>query len=235
MISPQTAWLFIIIFWSAIAIPNSIPNYAHAQISINPTKPTSGNSPETRPEIIPEKSKNLDMNIDGDANENLNLGFDAFLQQAETLMSQSIQSEFSNFPQLERLSITVSLSRRGLVAPILTASIERSQWQNQPNLQTNRETWSRQIGRSAELLGYIIVQPLAKRSTTISPNQQSVYSPGFFKINRPSNRPTNQQIPGAFPRDFINNSSPIPPSPGIKVRVLPQNQTPTNRRESRDD
>lgn len=145
-----------------------------------------------------EKSKTVGLNIVADSDTNLALGFDSLMQQAEALASQTIQAEFNNSSQLENLSLIVSLSRRGLVAPILNISVGRSQWQSQPNLQN----WSRQIARSAELLGYVTVPAIAKRLPLSNPAQPAVYSSGFFKINRPIKRSVNQLIPGAFPSNY---------------------------------
>jgi hypothetical protein len=202
-------------------------------------------------------SKSLSLSIEADSDQNLSLGFDALMQQAETLANQTIQTEFSNSAQLENLALTVSLSRRGLVAPILNLSVARSQWQSQPNLQA----WSRQIARSAELLGYITVPAMAKRSPVSNPSQPAVYSSGFFKINRPANsinratnQPISQPIPGAFPsnysrnsdRNYYDNSTANPPQANPQVNsqrsVAPSNTSgksnnaiPASNINKRDD
>jgi len=173
-----------------------------------------------------ETTKSISLNIEADSDQNLALGFDSFLQQAETLANQAIQTEFNNSSQLQRLNITVSLSRRGMVAPILTGSIERSQVISQAGSGETRlgQTWSRQIARSAELLGYVTIPPIAKRSPVVNSAKPSVYSAGFFKVNRPANRFIPSNLPPGFPANFSPNYRSASPKSPTSV----QNSTPVN-------
>jgi hypothetical protein len=213
----KTYCLTMTIWLCAIALPN--------QLAAIETIPTETIPTETRL----TGTKSLSLNIEADSDQNLGLGFESFLQQAQTLANQAIQTEFNNSSDLQRLNITVSLSRRGMVAPILIGTIERSQ--------QNSQTWSRQIARSAELLGYVTISPIAKRSPVVNAVQPSVYSAGFFKINRPLNRQFNQSIPAnsanpipnGFPSNFSSNSRPQ------TRQIAPQNIIPANSNNVRDD
>lgn len=136
--------------------------------------------PATAQELT-QTVKNLEL--DAYSPELVGLSFDGVLAEAQQRASSAIASEFSRSPNTA-LKLTVSLEKKGLVVPILLVTVTGSQWQRQPDL----TLWSKTLSRSGELLGYFTVPSQAVPVSRPSSSVTSVYSSGFFKINRPFNR-----------------------------------------------
>ncbi len=81
--------------------------------------------------------------------------FASFLQRAEAVAQSTAQQSFSQNPQLNQLQIHIIGENAGLVAPLLSLEVSRSQWQSQPQVQA----WSTRFGDSRVLLGFDSLQP----------------------------------------------------------------------------
>ncbi|MDX1977272.1 MAG: hypothetical protein SFT94_06330 [Pseudanabaenaceae cyanobacterium bins.68] len=134
-----------------------------------------------------ETSQHLELNADRPDVQGLS--FEAILAQAQQRANQAIALEFSN-PGVTALRLTVSLTRKGLTAPILYVAVDKAQWQQQPSL----TLWARSIPRSGELLGYFTIPARAQPAAQGNLPAATVYSSGFFKINRPANQPSPRPL-----------------------------------------
>ncbi len=60
--------------------------------------------------------------------------YNSLVKQAEFLASQAITNYFSNNPGMSAVQVTVLGDRNGNLAPLLTATVSRAQWQKQASI-----------------------------------------------------------------------------------------------------
>jgi hypothetical protein len=146
--------------------------------------------------------------------------FSDLISQAEQTATQLIQQTFAN-PAVNEVRVQVSGERNGLVAPLLAATISRSNWQATPNIQK----WSQHFSVAKYLLGYATPPSTASPTASPSPHSAPPQSPGRMPPTSgsgPSPSPTNGPIPtstpGAqgVPGQMSAPSTPSPsPTPGV--------------------
>ncbi|HAA28441.1 MAG TPA: hypothetical protein DCE56_13100 [Cyanobacteria bacterium UBA8553] len=90
------------------------------------------------------KEQNLLLNSDGTQS------FNVLIRSAQDLAKTSIEQEFTENPEVNEVSLTISTEHNGQIVPILHAKVTRSQWQKDSRL--NR--WTKYFNSSGVLLGF---------------------------------------------------------------------------------
>jgi hypothetical protein len=166
---------------------------------------------------MPVESAKIDQVISARSQQS----FSDLISQAEQTATQLIQQTFAN-PAVTEVRVQVSGERNGLVAPLLEATISRSNWQATPNIQK----WSQHFSVAKYLLGYAAPPSTASPTASPSPPSAPPQSPGRFMpptsgsgpfpspINAPIpvSTPGAQSIPGQMSAPSTPSPSPTPTS-----------------------
>lgn len=83
-----------------------------------------------------------------------NQSFAEFIEQAESLASESINRAFAENSQMTAVSVKVVGERNGQEAQVISATVSRSNWQKQPKIQL----WTQYLRNAGLLLGFIQLQ-----------------------------------------------------------------------------
>jgi len=84
--------------------------------------------------------------------------------EAELLVSQTIDQQFSQNPGLTTLKVLAMANRNGEVVPILETNVSRADWQEQPQV----SIWTRYYDASFELVQRHNVQPSTLIASSVS-------------------------------------------------------------------
>ncbi|ASC72461.1 hypothetical protein XM38_034180 [Halomicronema hongdechloris C2206] len=76
------------------------------------------------------------------------VNYQEMIRQAESLVGQTISSEFRKDPALTDIEVVVLGERNGEIVPILAATVSRTQWQETPQV----SAWTEYYGASHALL-----------------------------------------------------------------------------------
>lgn len=76
--------------------------------------------------------------------------FEGLVQQAESVADQSIRRGFAEDASLSSVSVKVMGERDGAIAPVLSVTVTRTDWQNHPTIQA----WAHYFRNSTSLLGF---------------------------------------------------------------------------------
>jgi hypothetical protein len=90
--------------------------------------------------------KLLSIHLDTQGNQN----FTTSIQQAELLVSKSIDQEFNRLSTVTEIEITVVGERNGQEVPLLSTKVTRQDWQAQPKIQL----WTNYFTKAEILLGF---------------------------------------------------------------------------------
>lgn len=107
--------------------------------------------------------KQIDITLNSSASQT----FTSLVGQAESLAKSAIEQEFAQDASLQEVSITIVGERKGQIVPLLIATVSRSEWQKEPNMQA----WIRYLADSEVLLGFrepVAPQAAANASSTIA-------------------------------------------------------------------
>ncbi len=94
--------------------------------------------------------------------------YQEFLQQAERQAEQLIQQGFAE-SAVTQVSVKVLGERDGTVAPLLSLTVSRANWQQQPQVQT----WATYFRGATVLLGFV---PRAGGQPTYTPSVSTAYN-----------------------------------------------------------
>jgi hypothetical protein len=121
----------------------------------------------------PEAMLRLAHILNGDGEQT----FQALIVQAETIAQVMINQGFATHSAATEIEVNILAERSGQVMPILTVTLSRDRWQNQPTLQTS----TRYLANSAALLGFerstVSIQTVAIR---VDPVELTENEPNYY-------------------------------------------------------
>ena len=104
------------------------------------------------------ESKQIQLLLDSQGS----LNFATLLQQAESVVRNSVEKTFGENPNLTDVSITIVGEHNGAVVPLLSTTVSRANWLVKPNIQA----WSQYFSTAEVLLGFR--KPLTPATSTAS-------------------------------------------------------------------
>lgn len=108
-----------------------------------------------------------------------NQNFEALVRQAESVVSNVLGQAFAENPRSTEISVMIVGERNGVIVPLLSANVSRSNWQATPIVQA----WTRYFSSAEVLLGFATprrVSPLP--ATSFDPVAASMLDrePNFY-------------------------------------------------------
>ncbi|MBW4489381.1 MAG: hypothetical protein KME12_16455 [Trichocoleus desertorum ATA4-8-CV12] len=113
---------------------------------------------------------------------------------AESLVSNAINDQFGQNPGLSTIQVVVTGDRHGEIIPILTTTVSRTQWQENPQV----NAWTKYYSASQALLQRHeqteIVAMAPSRSTTVSGLERAFQIDEAFDSGRLTGQPAQEYL-----------------------------------------
>jgi hypothetical protein len=100
----------------------------------------------SQPQIVQAYTMRVNLSLDRQPNES----YETIVRRAETIARAAVQRSFDGDILVNDASVIVTCDNNGLMAPIISVKVSRSQWSNTPNIQR----WTRYYSNSRALLDF---------------------------------------------------------------------------------
>jgi hypothetical protein len=180
------------------------------------------------------------VKVDYTLHSEMNQTFAGLLQQAELLGNQLVQQTFAANPGVTEVAVQIVGERNGQAAPLLIATVSRSQWERSPSIQPQSQVFT----TARFLLGFVSSGP-SPESTNNAPSPPSTQIfpqvPGRFRRSFPGQSPGSPSgsQPSGTPQPLNTTINGVPTQISPKPSSTPLNQgvpsTPNSQPEIRED
>ncbi len=144
-----------------------------------------------QPLIAQAYTMRVNLSLDRQPNES----YETTIRRAEAIARAAVQRSFDSDILVNDASVIVTCDNNGLIAPIISVKVSRSQWSNTPNIQR----WTRYYSNSRSLLDFdgVAVANVEKRAAEaaipkIFVNNITIESDSDSKFSRIKGSVTNQ-------------------------------------------
>ncbi len=189
--------------------PTSLPAGVKAPVaaSANPPKEFAVTNKVIKPQIVQRETTHIDLSVQSLPNES----YETLLSRAEAATQTVVKENFKKNKQATAVTVMVMAENYGVIAPVMSLEVSRSQWSKSPNIQR----WGTYLTSARSLLGL-------KNVATATDNLATPAEPetAIFKIEQLDDS-------NSVPETANVRSSQSPNSTSTKLKVSPASNSST--------